>query len=90
MKLVFFAVQEDQRGTGIGKNLLNGVLNYMQCEKINRFYLYTDSSCNYGFYESQGFKRKGEKNYSLSPYKTEAMRFFISEYKTINSNGSIV
>lgn len=37
------------------------VIDYFKIEKIVSFYLYTDSSCNYGFYEYQGLVRCGEK-----------------------------
>ncbi|MFR6185637.1 MAG: hypothetical protein ACLUJG_08875 [Lawsonibacter sp.] len=30
--------------------------------KIEEFYLFTDTSCNYAFYEHQGMKRRSEKH----------------------------
>ena len=53
-----FALSPEYRGLGIGKKLFQCLLNYMQSEGIKEFYLYTDTSCNFGFYEHQGMKRQ--------------------------------
>lgn len=55
-----FIVSEESRGLGVGKSLLNSLLSYMKSRNVNSLYLYTDSNCNYGFYDSQGFKRLNE------------------------------
>lgn len=59
--LTLFAVSEQSRGKGVGKGLLMRLLDYQRKNKVKNIYLYTDSACNYGFYESQGFKKLGEK-----------------------------
>ena len=41
----FFRAEEK----GIGKMLFQSALNYMKQEKLKEFYLFTDTSCNYGF-----------------------------------------
>ena len=61
-ELSFFALDERYRGLGIGKKLFRVLLDYMEQQKIPRFYLYTDNSCNYGFYEHQGMRRCGQKS----------------------------
>lgn len=63
--LTLFAVTEDCRGLGVGKELLNRLLAYQKESNTKNIYLYTDSTCNYGFYESQGFRRLGEKNMEI-------------------------
>lgn len=55
--LTLFAVKESCRGFGVGKKLLTGLLQYLRHQGTRRIYLYTDSTCNTGFYEHQGFKR---------------------------------
>ncbi|ELC8441399.1 GNAT family N-acetyltransferase [Clostridium perfringens] len=55
--ITLFAVREGYRGFGIGKTLVNNLLNYMRENQVKKLYLFTDTICNYGFYESQGFKR---------------------------------
>lgn len=53
--LTLFAVNADCRGCGVGKHLLSGFLEYLNRQNVKRIYLYTDTTCNYGFYEHQGF-----------------------------------
>lgn len=79
-ELAFFVLRDDQRGKGIGKELFNRVVNYMKARKITNFYLYTDCTCNFGFYEHQGMKRLGEKIFDLKPHTDKTMDFFIYGY----------
>ena len=57
-ELAFFAISQNCRGKGIGKVLFQKVVEYMRSQKIHNFYLFTDTSCNYGFYEHQGMVRQ--------------------------------
>lgn len=57
-EISLFALSPEYRGLGIGKKLFQCLLDYMQGEGIKEFYLYTDTSCNFGFYEHQGMKRQ--------------------------------
>ncbi|MEG2338038.1 MAG: GNAT family N-acetyltransferase, partial [Clostridium sp.] len=52
-----FIVSKESQGLGIGKTLLGELLNHMKNKDVSQLYLYTDSNCNYGFYDSQGFTR---------------------------------
>jgi len=79
-ELSFFAVKEDQRGTGIGKELFQRHLNEMKSHAVKNFYLYTDTSCNFGFYERQGMKRIGEKQGMFKLYSTNPIQVFLYEY----------
>lgn len=56
-----FIVSKEARGFGIGKTLLSYLSEYMKANNVNSLYLYTDTRCNYGFYDSQNFKRLAEK-----------------------------
>lgn len=76
-ELAFFAVRDNQRGTGIGKTLFQRFISYIESQDIKNFYLYTDVTCNYRFYEHQGMKRIGEKKHSLKPYSNEEISFFL-------------
>ncbi|MFR5601373.1 MAG: GNAT family N-acetyltransferase [Lachnospiraceae bacterium] len=79
-ELALFAVDASCRGKGIGKMLFQAAMDYMDREKLEEFYLFTDTTCNFGFYEHQGMKRRGEK-IQMVPVngKQETMRFFIYE-----------
>ena len=79
-ELAFFVLSEDCRGTGIGKALFGRLLDYMKSQDIDNFYLYTDSSCNYGFYEHQGMVRRGEMICTLPIGVENKMSFFLYEY----------
>lgn len=76
-ELAFFAVRGGERGTGIGKALFTRLLDYLQAQGVKSFYLYTDSTCNFGFYEHQGMRRIGEKRYSFQPHSDEEIRFYL-------------
>ena len=77
-ELALFAVSENCRGKGIGKILYQSALEYMQEEGLDCFYLFTDTSCNYGFYEHQGMKRQAEKSHTFEIRGQKAtMNFFI-------------
>ena len=64
-ELSFFAIHPDYRGFGIGKELYRRFLNYMDSEGIERFYVFTDTTCNYVFYERQNMVRCGTEEVTL-------------------------
>ncbi len=64
-EVVFLAVSEDFRGFGIGKTLINALKNYFKAFSVKSIYVYTDTSCNYGFYDSQGFILSGVKDVNM-------------------------
>ena len=56
-------------------------LDYLKEQKLDEFYLFTDTSCNYGFYEHQGMRRRCEKEHIFNINgQTAKMSFFIYEY----------
>jgi len=80
--LTLFAVSEECRGFGVGKELLHRLLTYQKERETSNIYLYTDSTCNYGFYESQGFKRLGEKTMQITrDHKIDTLDVYLYEYK---------
>ena len=48
-ELVFFAVDSDCRGMGLGQKLFSKAKEYMKSDGMNDFYLFTDTTCNFGF-----------------------------------------
>lgn len=82
-EVAFFAVSSAVRGKGVGKMLYRKMLDYMRAHSIDRFFLFTDTSCNYGFYEHLGMQRRGEKEKTFEIDGKEAkMRFFLYDAKT--------
>lgn len=76
-ELSFFAVKEETRGTGVGGKLYEYLIEYFQNHGIKNFYLFTDTSCNYSFYEHKGIERIGEKTIDFKPYDDRTMTFFL-------------
>jgi len=74
-----FIVSEESRGLGVGKTLINYLSNYMQSMEVESMYLYTDTRCNYGFYDSQNFKRLNEKEIYLDSTQ-EKLNIFLYSY----------
>lgn len=80
-ELAFFAVSSSARGKGVGKELFRLLLKYMKGQRIENIYLFTDTSCNYGFYEHQGMIRRGaiEQNFVIHNQRAD-MTFFLYDY----------
>lgn len=81
-ELAFFAIREKCRGYGLGREMFQTVVNYMKAQKIDEFYLFTDTSCNYPFYEHLGMKRCCEKRQVIDAHGEKGnMTFFVYEYQ---------
>lgn len=75
-----FIVSEESRGLGVGKTLIKYLSNYMIDMKVNSIYLYTDTRCNYGFYDSQNFNRINEKEIYFDTIPS-SLNIFLYGYK---------
>ncbi len=64
-EVTFFAINENYRGKGLGRKLFETLIEYMESQNISDFYLFTDTSCNYPFYEHLGLKRRCEKRKTI-------------------------
>lgn len=73
-ELVLFAINKQTKGKGIGKKLLGYFYKYMEKEKANNFYLFTDTSCDYEFYDYNGFTREEEEKIY---FKKEVETYYI-------------
>ena len=60
-------------------------IDFEYIRMLKEFYLFTDTSCNYGFYEHQGMKRRLEKKHVFNIKGQQAvMNFFIYDYQLSN------
>ncbi|MDU4911698.1 GNAT family N-acetyltransferase [Clostridium baratii] len=75
-----FIVSKESRGLGIGKTLISHLFNYMRSMDVQSIYLYTDTRCNYGFYDNQNFKRLNEKEIYFDSLK-EKLNVFLYGYE---------
>lgn len=81
-ELSLFAISSSCRGKGIGKLLYQSFLEYMKQQNISQFFLFTDTSCNYGFYEHQGMKQRDRKEATFHVKgKVAHMSFFLYDYE---------
>ena len=74
-----FIVSEESRGLGVGKSLVSYLFDYMKSMDVKALYLYTDTRCNYGFYESQNFKRINERLVHFDSIK-DSLNVFLYGY----------
>lgn len=79
-ELTLFVIRSDQRGAGIGNTLFGNFLYYLKSQCVKNFYLFTDTTCNYGFYEHKGLARIGEKSVKTPIQPDKEMQFFLYEY----------
>ena len=80
-ELAFFALRDTCRGKGLGRKLFEALVEYMRSEDIPEFYLYTDTSCNFAFYEHLGMVRRCEqKKAVLVNEEVGDMTFFLYDY----------
>ncbi|MUH59757.1 GNAT family acetyltransferase [Bifidobacterium sp. GSD1FS] len=59
-EIILFLVREDMRGKGIGTHLFNWILDEFKANDVENYFLYTDTGCNYSFYEENGMARREE------------------------------
>lgn len=76
-ELEFFALRADTRGAGIGKSLYLAFADFMKSRKLKSFFLYTDSTCNVGFYDHLGLTQIAEGKFS--PMPNNEMTFYVYE-----------
>ena len=79
-QVVLFITHSDYQGRGIGKQLMQSYESFCQEKQTKHFFLFTDTSCNYGYYDHNGFKRTVERKVTLLT-KTAAtsMQVFLYE-----------
>ncbi|MDN2453930.1 GNAT family N-acetyltransferase [Lactobacillus sp. UCMA15818] len=56
-------VKEGYQGLGIGGKLYKHFYDYLQRLGVNNFYLFTDNSSNFKFYDHKGLQRVNQKNF---------------------------
>ncbi|WP_317366993.1 GNAT family N-acetyltransferase [uncultured Tyzzerella sp.] len=82
--LTLFVVSEEYQGCGIGKKLLSYFFEYGKQNKIKKLYVYTDSKCNYKFYDSQGFIKLNEDTFKVKTLTNQFdLNIFLYEYNFI-------
>lgn len=71
-------VKEEYQGLGIGGKLYRDFCQYLKNNDIHSFYLYTDDSSAYRFYEHQKMEKLAQKDFYWKPeQRAERETYFI-------------
>lgn len=84
-RIVLFIMDPNFQGLGIGGKLFQAAKDYFAEKHVQNYYLFTDSSCNYPFYDYKGMRRAGSLTFEQSGLfeqfdgseSTEPFEFFI-------------
>lgn len=77
-EVAFFAISSRFRGRGLGKRMFHALTAYFEAEGIDEFFLYTDTTCNYPFYEHQKMRRRCQRSHTFQIEGQEVpMTFFL-------------
>ena len=80
-EIKLFIVSPDQQGLHIGTGLLERAFDYFKEQEARRIYLFTDTDCNYGYYDCKGFKQVAVKESTLKlPDAERDLTIFLYEY----------
>ena len=69
-----FVANKNERGSGIGRKLLNECLKIIENAHYQKIFLTSDSECNYTYYLKFGFNIVGE-DYAF--YKNDKVQAYI-------------
>ncbi len=63
-EIVLFAIDKSFRGSGIGKRLFFEAISFLKQQGADNYAVFTDTKCNYGFYEHYGACKLKEKEFA--------------------------
>lgn len=79
-ELALFAVSNEAQGKGVGKRLFSSALDYMKKQGVEQYYLFTDTTCNYQFYDARGMIQRCRESESFQiKGKRQKETFFLYE-----------
>ena len=79
--LNFLVLSKEARGLGIGKKLWLTLAEHFKSHKAKSIYVYTDSDCNFKFYEHLGFNKAGALPITIDIYgKPYSPDIFMYDY----------
>ena len=80
--LDFLILSEEARGLKIGKRFWDEVESYFKKCNAKSIYVFTDTMCNFGFYEHMGFSRQNQKSIEfIFDDKKAELDVFLYDYK---------
>lgn len=66
-ELELFMVSPNAQGKGVGRTLWNDLYAALAEHNVHAFFLHTDSSCDYGFYDHKGLQKVAERLHADHP-----------------------
>lgn len=76
-EVVLFLVDETMRGRGVGRMLFDHAMQDFRLSGVNRYFLFTDTRCNVGFYNHRGLTRLCSQRTAL--YGDSEQTFYLYE-----------
>ncbi|PJM79692.1 GNAT family N-acetyltransferase [Bifidobacterium scaligerum] len=78
-EVVLFVLDPEARGYGLGKRMFRTMMNDFRKSGLRNFFLFTDTTCNVGFYEHAGLSQVESITISASKHHRESMSFYLYE-----------
>lgn len=84
-ELVLFIVDSNYRKNGIGTVLEKLYVDYVKANNEDKYFLYTDTYSNVGYYESKGYKRASEAvvNFKIKGEIEDPLPIYYVYYKEV-------
>ena len=76
-ELCLFAVKPKDKGSGYGVGLLSEFHEFLKKTKAKNYFLYTDTDCNVGFYEHQGYQLISLDTVRFFPGEKDQAKYFL-------------
>ena len=76
-ELCLFAVKPKVKGSGYGVGLLSEFHEFLKKTKAKSYFLYTDTDCNVGFYEHQGYQLISLDTVRFFPGEKDQAKYFL-------------
>ncbi|WP_169240481.1 GNAT family N-acetyltransferase [Bifidobacterium olomucense] len=78
-EVVLFVLDPEARGYGLGKRMFRTMMDDFRKSGLRNFFLFTDTTCNVGFYEHAGLSQVESITISTSKHHRESMSFYLYE-----------
>ncbi len=76
-ELELFVVAPEYRGQGIGKRMFRSMIEFYKKTSTGHFFLHTDTSCTFQFYERMGMKRIGTQKTDIRSADVDGIEMYI-------------
>lgn len=77
-EIVLFITKKSVRGEGVGSKLFKSLLTHFDDVGVRSYYLYTDDSCNFGFYHHKGLHQRESVTADFG--NNESYNFYLFDY----------